>query len=128
MNIKSLTTKIVGYDPATRHMQVIVKSDLCQRGILEYDPINIDLANASIPFDVESALKDAAASAYYSIKARLATESKTPEFFEQLAQQVDTAMQQDQTFALGVDIPAPATGLVDESSQQGTDDTPAQVL
>ena len=128
MTIKSLTTKIVGYDPATRHLQVVVKSDLCQRGITEYSPINIDLANASTPFDIQSALKDAAASAYYAIKARLETEKKTPEFFAELAQQVDTAMQQEHTFTLGVDLPSPEGTLVDESSTEGNSETPVQVL
>ena len=128
MNIKSLTTKIVGYDPATQHMQVVVKSDLCQRHILDYDPINVDLAQASVPYDIEAALKGVATSAYYMIKSRLLKESKTPEFFEQLAQQVDTAMQHDQTFTLGVDIPALESALVNESSSQGNEETPVQTV
>jgi hypothetical protein len=129
MSIKTVTTKITGYDPATQHITVVVKTNLCQRHIMDYQPVNIDLANASVPYDIDAAIKDAIASSYYTILSRHIKESKTPEFFQDLAQTVNARMEQEDNFVVGVDVPAPpTTDLADESSVPTTLNTGIQVV
>ena len=127
--INTVTAKIVGYDPNTQHIMVVVKSDLCQKGISEYPPINIDLANTTIPYDIDSALKDAVAASYTMLLTRHRKESNTPEFFEQLANSVNARMQEDRTFVVGVDIPAdPRKDLQDETSVPTTLESSVRVV
>lgn len=129
MTIKTVTTKIMGYDPATQHVTIAVKTNLCQRHITDYPTVNIDLANASVPYSIDAAIKDAIATSYYTILARHLKESKTPEFFQDLEQEVNSRMQEDDTFVVGVDIAAPpTTDLADESSVPTALTTGVQVL
>jgi hypothetical protein len=129
MSITTITTKIMGYDPTTQHITIAVKTNLCQRNIVDYSPVNIDLANASVPYSIDAAIKDAIATSYYTILIRHVKESKTPEFFQELAQEVNNRMQEDETFIVGVDIPAPPdTDLANETSIPTTLNTDVQVV
>jgi hypothetical protein len=131
MSFTTVTTKIVGYNPETRSVSIAVKTNLCQRAIEDYDPVNIDLAQASIPYDINAAVKDAIAGSYHAILLRHLKESKSPEFFQELEQTVQAVMDTDpvRTFVVGKDIPAPAeTELADESSIQTTLDTTLRVI
>lgn len=129
MSITTVTAKITGYDPATQHVTVAVKTNLCQRNIIDYPPVNIDLANASVPYSIDAAIKDAIASSYYTILTRHIKESKTPEFFQELAQTVNARMEQEDNFVVGVDIPAlPTTNLADDSSEPAALNTDVQVV
>lgn len=131
MSFTTVTTKIVGYNSDTRSVAVAVKTNLCQRSIEDYDPVSIDLAQASVPYDIDAALKDAIAGSYHAILLRHLKESKTPEFFQELEQTVQSRINQDpiKTFVVGKDIPAPTeTTLSDESSIQTTLDTSVRVI
>ena len=128
MNITSLTTRVIAYDAQSKQLAISVKSNLCQRQITDYRPILVDMAQTDPPYDIAAACKQAASSAYHMIKARLVTESKTPEFFQDLAEQMQGMIDSEQNFVLGVDIPSPDTALVNESSSEDDSDAPVQTV
>jgi hypothetical protein len=130
MEITKVTTRILGYNKTNQQLLVAIKTNLCQKNIEEYPPVTVDLINASIPYDVDAAVKDAINASYYAILARHRYESKTLEFFQQLEQQVaDKIAEGDKEFTVGVDIPAPPeTDLADENSVPTTLESEVKVI
>jgi hypothetical protein len=129
MDIKTVTTKIVGYDAAQKVIFITVKTDLCQKPISEYLPVAIPLATVKPAYSIEAAVKEAIRASYMNLIARHQEESKETEFFNQLASDVQSLIEVEQTFVVGVDIAADVRrDLQDESSVPTTLESSVRVV
>lgn len=129
MTITTVYTKIRDYIPDTQCLAVSVKTNLCKKTIDEYPPILVSLASTTTPWNIDSAVKQVIASSYYAILARHELENKDEVFLNQLALDVANRMNQQESWQVGVDIPAPPEQtLQDETSISSTINSDVDII
>lgn len=127
MSYSQVTLKITSYDAVRKSILVLIKTDVCKKSIDEYDPINFDLATASVPYDLDAALKDIVNSSHLMLLHRHQAEAVAPSILAVLDNTVYQKINQELAYAAPITtktIPAP----VDDTVEDPTNTTNIEVF